>query len=97
MLLLTLHEWLGPPRFPCKALANWVPKERTVALATAMPLGDALARIKGYESAFSAKGSLVIEYRLLSVSVIEAQAPELLASFDVFMVESLKQSPEELD
>ncbi|WP_146041272.1 hypothetical protein [Pseudomonas sp. MPR-ANC1] len=92
MLLLTTHQ-----KVSCEERNNIAPLERNVAFATALPLCEALARIKNYEAAYKKKSMLDVEYRLLSVADIEAQVPELLESFGVLIVERLMQSPEDFD
>lgn len=91
MILLTLNELLWPPMDE----PSGPPKQSIVAMATRLPLGEAILRIKQFEQAHIDRYGQNIRHELQSVSQIEDVALETLGAVDVRYVESLSVLPEE--
>ncbi len=93
MLLLTLHQWYATREAPhARRLSNIT--ERTMAMATTLPLGEALERIVQYQAAHKEKYTKTsLEFRLLSVSEIPDETPlPVLRDLGVDIVENLMEA-----
>lgn len=92
--LLTLREWVGVAhtrRTPDSPPAQ----KQTVAMYTELPLAEAIARIKEYESAYRERfesSGMVAEFTLLGVSNIEAVGASIVSELAVDCVETLMES-----
>ena len=91
MLLITMHEWIGPNHHKVtdKQREEMPVSEGVVIFASRLPLGDAIERLKKYSDDFGANRLTVLEYSLLSVSVIDELTDEQLKMAHVRLVEAL--------
>jgi len=90
MLLLTLNELLWPPAGePAEK-----PTQTVLAMATDLPLEEALSKILEHEVAYRERYSQSIEHRLQAVCNIEHVNVAVLNAMAVRLVEELELTPE---
>ncbi|MFJ2713012.1 hypothetical protein ACIOZM_19260 [Pseudomonas sp. NPDC087346] len=90
MLLITLKEMLWPPKGePADA-----PSKTVIAMATNLPLEQALSLILEHEHAYRQRYSQAIEHKLQAVSNIDDVSKSVLMGMDVRLVEDLELTPE---
>lgn len=90
MLLITLNEMLWPPKGePADA-----PSKAVIAMATNLPLEQALSLILEHEHAYRQRYSQSIEHKLQAVSNIDDVSKSVLMGMDVRLVEDLELTPE---
>jgi len=103
MLLITMREWFGPSR---EALNRRQSEGGPVldvdirqrAFITSMPLGQAIRRVRAYESSFNERyrKTSAIEFDLLQVVEIDNLDDEEINMSRAIHVEKLGQAPEEV-
>ena len=98
MLLLTLHEWIGPGRsYPVEGIAENVPSEQTIGMVTNLSLSEAIDRLSDYEHAFKAHSILAVEYSLLGIATIDKLDPGRIPAAGLTLVENLAQGADDFD
>ena len=100
MLLITMREWVGPDaNIPREERATYKRREKLMAFATKLPLGEALQKIWVHQKAFKARypKTIVVEYSLIQTALIEDLSSEILAKAGVCLVETLPQMPEDFE
>lgn len=92
-----MNQWFGPGnRWPSNQ--NYPePVNKNVSFSSNVPLGEALYRIKLYQTAYNTKYKYAINYTLLGVSEIDGVSDDLLEFFDARPIELLPQKPEDFD
>ena len=101
MLLITMHEWLGPSReMMCRADAlshSKEVKERAASFVTSLSLGEALLRIKGYERAYNERYRSVkaVNFTLQGVTEIPPLTDEQIEAANLEVVERTPQKSED--
>lgn len=90
MLLITLNELLWPP----EGESADVPSHTVIAMATNLPLEQALSLILEHEHAYRTRYSQGIEHKLQAVSSIDTVSTSVLNALDVRLVEDLELAPE---
>lgn len=98
--LLLMNEWSGPSRHyePKPHLPEPKVRERQVAFITALPVGEALARIRVYEDAMKQRyghASAVYEFKLLAVTECGDLSASEVELTRADLVEALRQSAED--
>lgn len=98
MLLITMNEWLGPGRRMTNEQRDRTEsRERLVAFATYVPLGEAIEKISTYEQAFNAHYLMAVNFRLLQVNKIDDLTKQQLDMVEVQLIEDLNQKPEDFE
>jgi hypothetical protein len=104
MLLITMREWFGPSRWAQgESRISGVPGTtvdiRLRGFVTKLPLGQALRRIKAYQSAFNERNSKVtaIEFELIQATAIDDLDDEEIEMSRVVLVEKLDETVEEMN
>ena len=95
MLLITMHEWLGPGFKMARGTpehAATLVKEEVRAFVTALSLGKALERINRYELAYNERYTLAVNFRLLSVVEIPRLTPHQIEISRAEHIEQMAQS-----
>lgn len=90
MLLITLNELL----FSAEDGHPEPPTQTVLAMATSLPLEQALSLILEHEHAYRLRYNQMIEHRLQAVSAIDAVSRSVLNAMDVRLVEDLELTPE---
>lgn len=97
MLLITMHEWFGPSTAALNDLTRKriESETRLRGFVTALPLGQALLRIKEYEQAFRERYALhtALNFELLSVTGISDLTDDEIEASGAIHVEKLKTDP----
>lgn len=84
MILLQVHEWLGPKR-DHPAMPG-LPTERVISFASELTLPEALRRIKKLQDSYAVRHEgFVVEFRLLSVSDLPGATPDDLEGLCEFL------------
>jgi len=98
MLLITMHEWLGPGRkMTIEEKEKTRVIERHIAFATNMTEEDALKRISQYQRSYNDKFFLAVNFSLLNISTIRKIPEDILNNLQVPMIESLPSTVNEFE
>jgi|GEM_PF-4867887 len=94
VLLITMHEWLGPgEKIPKEEARAMVPRTGVVTFSSRLSINDALGRLAKYQTAYNDHYRLAVNFSILSI----AETPDIsdvnLEFFGVRRVEFLAQNP----
>lgn len=90
MLLITMHEWLGPGRKLSPEQAHKVESYmQPRSFVTALPLGAAIERIADHQRVFNTQSLLAIELTLVNVIQIDDLTSEQIIMAGAEYIESL--------
>lgn len=93
MLLITVNEWLASKKSAARGDVDRVILDRPTAFASKLPLEPALKELERYRLAYLTRYRLMaLEFRLISVSQVDALDPDVLFPFGCEMIESLIES-----
>lgn len=103
MLMLTMNEWYGYGSHyldPVGRMTGKQPEIRHRGFITALPLCEAVRRIRAYEDAFKDRygsSGRVMEFELLAVATVPDMTAEEIELSRAVHVERLPQTREDLE